>query len=240
MDKQHILDEIRRTADANGGSPLGTQRFEKQTGIRKSDWYAKYWRSWGEAVREAGYEPNRLVSAYDEQFLIQKLAELTRELGCFPTEADIRMKARDDHDFPSHSAFGRVGRKSERARRVIEYCEARGGLDDVVEACRSVGPTQTTPAETAQDGQDEAFGYVYLLKSGKHFKIGFTKSVARRKYELDIQLPERAKLVHEIKTDDPPGIEAYWHKRFAAKRKRGEWFTLSAKDVAAFKRRIFM
>jgi hypothetical protein len=36
MDKDDILAAIRRTTQANGGSPLGRERFESITGIRRS------------------------------------------------------------------------------------------------------------------------------------------------------------------------------------------------------------
>jgi hypothetical protein len=39
---------------------------------------------------------------------------------------------------------------------------------------------------------------------------------------LAIQLPERAEQIHAIKTDDPVGIERYWHQRFADRRKNSE------------------
>ncbi len=83
-------------------------------------------------------------------------------------------------------------------------------------------------------------GFVYLLKSGRFYKIGKTNAAGRRERELAIQLPEKAATAHVIKTDDPTGIEAYWHKRFEAKRRHGEWFELDRADVLVFKRRKFM
>ena len=75
------------------------------------------------------------------------------------------------------------------------------------------------------------------MKSGRYYKIGRSHSAGRRAYELAILLPEPLKLVHAIETDDPPGVERYWHERFADRRANGEWFALTPADVAAFRRR---
>ena len=79
-------------------------------------------------------------------------------------------------------------------------------------------------------------GEVYLFKSGRHYKIGKTKDTVRRGSEIRIQLPEKLSLIHSIKTDDPSGIESYWHNRFESKRMEGEWFDLNSADIRAFKR----
>jgi hypothetical protein len=238
MNKTHILEEIRRTAELNGGIPLGRSRFFAETGIRESDWIGKFWVNWSDAVREAGYEPNAKQQAFDENWLLEKLATLVRELGHYPVAAEIRMKAREDKEFPSHNVFSRFGRKAEIASALLTWCESNSGWDDVEAICAPLAEVPTE--ESAPSDSVPEFGYVYLLKSGKYYKIGRSNSPGRREYELAIQLPERVKTVHTIKTDDPAGIESYWHQRFADRRKNGEWFELRREDVSAFRRRKFM
>jgi hypothetical protein len=238
MKRDHILDEIRRTAEANGGVPLGRARFLAETGIRESDWLGKHWARWSDAVQEAGYLPQTRQQALEDDYLLEKLAKLVRDLGHFPVSAELRLKAREDAAFPSHNVFSRFGRKAQIASALLTWCESRPGWEDVSAACALVAEAAVKERQTREE--EPVFGYVYLLKSGKYYKIGRSNSPGRREYELSIQLPERVKTVHTIKTDDPSGIESYWHQRFADRRKNGEWFELRREDVSAFRRRRFM
>src|SRR5438105_3305842 len=111
MNQTHIIAEIRRTAKANGGAPLGCRRFEEETGIRHHDWYGRFWVRWGDAVREAGLVPNRMSEAYDENFLLEKIVELTRHLGRVPIQGDLLIAARNDPNFPSEKPLRRLGPK---------------------------------------------------------------------------------------------------------------------------------
>lgn len=156
-----------------------------------------------------------------------------------PTVAKRRLLHRDDPTFPSNGVFEKWGPKRAIAARVAAYCGDRIDLADVLAIVEPIATAdEASPDDDA--GPPEFIGIVYLLKSGRHHKLGRTNDLGRRQYELAIQLPERATLVHAIRTDDPAGIEAYWHRRFAARRKNGEWFELTADDVRAFRRRKFM
>ena len=239
MRKQHILDEIRRCAAANAGIPLGRERFERETGIKESDWSGKYWVRWNDALAEAGFGPNKLNAPHADDYLLRQYALLVRELGRLPVQAELLLKRRRDSDFPSDKTFRRFGGKAQLAEAVAGYCRKSPDLADIAPLCQV--PGATVEQESSEDEESaEEFGFVYLIKSGRFFKIGRSNAAGRREREIALQLPEKSTTVHVIRTDDPVGIEAYWHQRFAALRKNGEWFELSSQHVKAFKRRKFM
>lgn len=240
MEKSHILSEIRRTAAGNGDKPLGKQRFLQATGIRESDWAGKYWLRWSDAIAEAGFAPNSMNAAFDDEHLLASLASFIRELGHFPVTAELVMKARDDIAFPSEKTFRRFGRKGQIAARLAAWCSFADGWEDVRAIALEVATPDMDEVPESSGDQPLAEGFVYLMKSGKHYKIGRSNSAGRRHYEVSLQLPEPVSLVHEIATDDPVGIERYWHERFAGRRRNGEWFELRREDVSAFRRRKFM
>jgi hypothetical protein len=231
--KEEILKEIQRTTRENDGSPLGTARLEEETGINPYDW-GRYWANLGDAVREAGFEPNQFQGPLPDQLFIAKIIGLSRKLGRFPTSRDFLVEKTNDPDLPSRNSFQRFGTKEKRALKVAEYCKDKADLQDVLELCAAV--LSKSPSDHTTELATETTGEVYLAKSGRYYKIGKTNDTVRRGNELRIQLPEKIDLVHSIKTDDPGGVEAYWHRRFESTRKGGEWFDLTPRDVKAFKR----
>jgi hypothetical protein len=236
MTKEHILSEIRRTAAVNAGVPLGQARFSTETRIKSTDWLGKYWARWSDAVQDAGFTPNELRGARSDEDLLGCLAAYVRELGRFPVANEIKLKARTDPRFPWHSTFAKFGRKAEVAARLEQYCRARGE-EDVASICATVSSAATSGEDEIATGTNSV-GYVYLVRHGsrREYKIGRTNNPVRREGELRTELPEALSPVHHITTDDPAGVERYWHIRFADKRKNGEWFELNADDVRSFKR----
>lgn len=238
MDREAILDAIRRAAETNDGIAPGQELFERLSGISSGQWRGKLWLRWSDALKEAGFQPNRLKEALPRERILACLAELTRKHGRFPTHAEVVMERERDKSFPHHTVFTRIGKQYERIEALREFASANPEFADIASLLQKAVPSLESPstADTTVAGE----GYVYMLKLGQHYKVGKTFSVPRRHRQIALELPEKPDVVHTIRTDDPAGIEAYWHRRFAGKRTNGEWFALSPEDVKAFRRRKFM
>ena len=234
--KEEIVREIQRIARENSNSSPGIGQFFQATGIKDSDWKGVYWARWSDAVREAGFTPNTMQIPFEESVFFEKYISLTREKGRFPVKAELRLEKRADPTFPSDTAFlRRFGTKENLLARIAQYCEGRDGYEDVLRLCAVLPVSTQTESDTTPQ---EKMGYVYLIKHGsrREYKIGKTFNPIRREGEISLQLPEKIEPIHYIKTDDPSGIEKYWHNRLADKRKEGEWFALTSVDVMAFKK----
>jgi hypothetical protein len=140
-----------------------------------------------------------------------------------------------DPGFPAHTTpYNHFLSKAAMLDKLAHWVKTNGDFCDVA-AILAERRTSTPPTMRAVVNE----GFVYLIQSGAHYKIGRSDQLERRVKEIRIALPEAATLVHAIRTDDPTGIEAYWHRRFADRRANGEWFKLGPSDVAAFKRRKY-
>jgi hypothetical protein len=241
MNKQQILAAIIETTHRNNGTPPGKQKFLSETGIKESDWSGKYWTKWSDAIVEAGFSPNQMQSSYEDQFVFEKYLELVRSLNRIPTNADLRMKSREDAQFPSHNTFTRFGSKGKFIVKLAEFC-SKNSFTDILEIIEQSGinlDNETVITSEAIENKQED-GYVYLIQFGNEYKIGSSNNVERRFRELKTQMTYDGKIIHTITTGDPNGIEQYWHQFFKEKRLKGEWFQLTANDIKYFKQRKLM
>jgi len=165
------------------------------------------------------------------------VVEACRHFQKFPTQSELEIYRRLNASLPSVNAIK----------------NHFGGREGLVTALSNLAATDTLYADIAAmlpstpqvlvekvlNSPRSIEGFVYLIKSGEFYKIGRSDDIERRIKEIRIALPDKAILVHSIRTDDPAGIEAYWHNRFGGKRANGEWFKLSSLDLSAFRKRKY-
>ena len=236
MEREEILAEARSLASQLGEAPT-IRQFREQTGIKDSWWKGRYFARWSELLADAGLEAKSWkTNKLEPDLALRKYWELASELGSLPVEAQMKLRKRTDPEFPNPSSL-RKHFGSELVLRALENAKGHGASDHVLDILRDAMVKRLPQVAAAETDPVAGTGFVYLMKSGKHYKIGKTNSPDRRQYEIGLQLPQGLERVHSIETDDPSGIETYWHNRFKDKRLNGEWFDLSAEDVRAFKRR---
>jgi hypothetical protein len=234
MMREHILNEIRRLAKEASKAP-GQQLFETETGVAEHQWRGKFWARWGDALVEAGFAPNQWGQKLDTTAVLDAVVEACRHYNKVPTNSEFELYGRNNPGFPSHISRHFGGRSGLLVALAGRVGESEGYLD--------IAPmlplnTQIVPKAAISSAKNRE-GFVYLIKSGDFYKIGRSDDLERRVKEIRIALPDKASLAHTIRTDDPAGIEAYWHRRFDEKRANGEWFKLSSQDIMAFKKRKF-
>jgi hypothetical protein len=248
--KRFILNEIRRTAAANRGMPLGQTNFSHATGITIADWRGKLWLRWSDAVKEAGLPPNTMQGPYDEALLVDNFIGLMRELGHFPISTELAKKRYQNHAFPNHMAFrSRWGSRRLQAARIALYCRGHTGYEDILAMCAPLLTSQRLPAYSTMHTQ-QVTGFICLVKVRKRWGTYYKlyRSISRQ--YLNRYLGSQGGQpylknggVHFIRTDDPQGIHRYWCQRFAGKRlhrREGDCYQLTKGDIQAFKSRSVM
>lgn len=231
--RNEIIRKIKEIAVSNGGTPPGVTKFETVTGIKKHEWRGKIWRNWGDALLDAGFAPNKLQTAFTDDFLLEVVLKVARRVNRFPSTGDL------DYEIPrletnlSPKTVQARWNMSELATKLAEFAHSKGE-DQIEEFAKGYSPSPKIKEGATVSAAP--LGYVYMQRHENDYKIGHTKSLNKRGRQIQIELPREIELVHSILTDDPLGIEAYWHRRFEAKRTRGEWFRLSNSDISAFKR----
>lgn len=83
--------------------------------------------------------------------------------------------------------------------------------------------------------QTPKYRCVYILECKGLFKIGKTDNLSGRVKALEIGNPFPVQVAHVIYTDDYHKVEKALHQIFDTSHERGEWFNLSARELAAVK-----
>jgi len=235
--REFILDEIKRLSALGGGDPPGQQAFETATGIGQHKWRGKYWRNWGDALTDAGFAPKKWVERHDPEAVVDTVVAACRHYGKVPTKSELDLfRASSPAHVSSRAVWSHFGDKAGIVEALAKRAAEQPGFEDIAAILQVTPQPSPKKRPTSKEGRE---GLVYLIRAGDFFKIGRTDNIERRVREVSIALPQKMELVHAIRTDDPPGIEAYWHHRFKDRRANGEWFRLAPSDVSAFIRRNF-
>lgn len=234
--RDHILSEITRLATENDGQPPGNQAFVTATGITESKWRGKIWARWGDALVDAGFSANEWTQKAHKGELIDGIIRACRHYKKFPTNSEIELLRQSDKSFPSPKVVQvNFENRNGLVKAIADFIAEKREFADVA----AMLPALSSQKKLPKVGTKQPDGVVYLLKYGDAYKIGCGQDLEKRIKQVQVALPEKGTPMHHIKTDDPFGIEAYWHNRFKNVRANGEWFKLTPADVKAFMRRTF-
>jgi hypothetical protein len=242
MNKQEILEAYKVAVKENDGKVLGIDKFTEICGINEHE-LTKHWIKMSNLQAAAGVATPVFGESLDMTVVINTWCSIISYFKHYPTQREL------DNYLNNNSSIGlslstltkKLGNTKNTINQIIAYCMANNIHLDVVASCEA--KLQTLPDNQNDDvgGRDNLkHGWVYLIHlRSKQYKIGKTDNLNRRLDEHSHILPD-IKYAHNIETDDPSGVEAYWKQRWkdklVDKSMSEEVFNLTSDDVAAFKR----
>jgi hypothetical protein len=153
------------------------------------------------------------------------IAALKEAVQAYPFIKEIECWLEFHHYRPSESTLyeAELMQRKWRKRFAEPYVPLQQYIDKVLSM-----PESTPPKRPQRNPRP---GYVYLLKSEKGYKIGYSIRPQDRLKTFHIKLPFHVEYEHLIATDDMVETERKLHRIFAHKHINGEWFDLSPEDV---------
>ena len=165
MNRNQIVSEVKRVAEANGGKPLGERLFYKETGLNIQALQRAGFPNYGHAREAAGYARGTFGAAYSDDELFGPLARLTRDKQHFPTIGEIRV-AQYSSGGPSYDAYQRAAKRGPLRKQLLDWCRQQKEFSDVASILEAASDLHSKAGARARGTEKVINGYVYLMRYG--------------------------------------------------------------------------
>jgi len=172
--RDHIIGEIRRLAIETGKAP-GIATFKRVTGISEHEWSGKLWARWADALAEAGYVANERQKRFETEFVFEKIIEACRHYGKIPTHPELLLYKNNDASRPTIKTINR--HFGSRAGLIAALAQLTATDKSYADIKAMLPPGISYLPQKPPIGKNTTEGFVYLIKSGDHYKIGQTENI---------------------------------------------------------------
>jgi hypothetical protein len=240
--KEETLEKMKEWSRENNSKTPSEKVFFEYAEIGIHDLKKLGWSHYGALVQEAGLKPNKFdKTKYNKTGLCVLFVGTIREKNKWPTRGELDVKHFQDPNFPNYGTFvNQLGLTGDLAQSILDFIKDKKGFEDIEDICVPIIEKYKNDQITNNAGKTVEQVYMYKYKNqSQPIKVGRSNDVFTRGIQLAAGGHDKLELLHFIKTDDPIGVEQYWHNRFrqlGREEQANEWFKLKPEDVKAFKR----